>query len=412
MGQVYASIKPFADDTGTAYADDFIDVTQYLTRKGVSPIKYTLDNNEFDIGIFRHSNFDIEFDNRDGSFSAVGKAGSIFNFNRDRSIVRIEWEYNHEARPLGLHPPGNFTCSPRQVIGDFFLSDIPAQGRALNQTVKFKCLGYTTLFDRALVPYSSINNGDQISEVIYKCLNQSPITDFGLLTLDSANISIANDSTIDDKTLGDLENETVKDALKKLLLFSNSVLFLVDNTIYVKSRTASTDLKFTFTGPGSLTQLENIIDIQKINDGKNRIINFVSVEDKSFSAVDATSRDDNGLRAKKIQFRPISDQTKNETACQAIVDEFKSPKEEFDVITRMNYDRLDLNLLDKVAFDYPLRTIPGDGLTLPIFDIAVFGDSFGVEIKDVEISSDSEFKILAKTVDLIKETMTFSVKEI
>lgn len=417
MGQIYVSLKPFKDDLGTEYEDGFTDVTEFLTRRGLKAIKQQLDNTEFDIGIFRHAHFDLELNNSDGFFSKPGSTGTLFNFKRNNSIMRIEWEANSRPFPLGFNPAGRQVCSPKQLIGDFLLQDIPAKGSSTNQTVKFKCLGYSTLFERELVPFSSISNGDLLSVVIFTCLNQTSITRH--LTISQSNIVVANDVTIDDKTLGDLENKTVMEALKKILLFGNSVLYIEQSSdgstapvVKVSARTESTDLKFTFTGPGSVNQLENIVDVENDNDGENRIINFVDVPDTSFSATDATSKSDNGLRKKSISFKPVSDQTKSESACQAIVDEFKDAKRELDVAVPLNYDTLALALLDKVAFDYPIRVLANDSGSLPLFDVAVFGDSFGFEIKDISILESARFKILAKQIDLVKEVMTFSVREV
>lgn len=419
MGQVYVSIKPFKNSKGLEYADNFIDVTEHLTERGLSNIRAQLDNTEFDIGIFRHANFNVEFNNTDGLFSKASGL-SIFNFQRNDSIVRVQWERNSEAKPLGFHPCGDQYLSPLYHVGDFLLADLPAKGSSIDQAIKFKCLGYSTIFERVLAPYDLISNGDLLSEVIYKCLNQAKLT--GLMNITQANIVCGNDVTIDDKTLGDIENKTVLEVLKKILPFSNSILKIQNAsdptdatslpTVLVSGRTESATNVFTFRGPGSIVGIENIIKIENDNPGENKVINFVSVPDTAFSASSTESISNHGYRKKEIEFAPVTDQTKNESACQAVVDEFNLAKREFDVLTPMDYPVLALELLDKVNFDYPIRVLAEYKLSLPIFDVAVFGDRFGYEIIDIKIAPSTRFKIMAVDLDLKKEIIKFSVREV
>lgn len=420
MGRVTIQLKPFADEEGTAYESDFTDVTEYVTIRGLGQLKQNLDNTELEIGVFRHDNFSIEFNNTQGFFSKPGEAGTLFKYTRSNSILRILWEANPMPQPLGFHTADSGYPSPLYLVGDYLLQDIPARGIATNQTVKFKALGYSTLIDRLEVPFASISNGDSLETILYTMLNQTLLTD--LVTVDASNINLDYNPTIDDKTAGDLENETVVDALKKILKYGNAVLYiqkadLADPTskptLIVTPRDISADLQFTFRGPGSYDGLENIIEVQNDNGGENKIINFVSVPDTSVSGSDSASIAKYGTRKIEVSFKPITDTTKNETICDNIVAEFKDPLRELEVTTWLTYESLDLFMLDKVRFDYPIRVLANEALGggLPIFDIAEFGDSFGNEILDIVIDPTKDFKVLGRRVDLMRETITFYVKE-
>lgn len=421
MGRITMQLKPFANEEGTAYESSFTDISEYVTYQGFAPLKQNLDNTELEIGIFRHDNFDIEFDNSNGLFSKPGSPGTLFKYTRSNSILRIIWEINPEPRPLAFHPADSGFCSPLYLIGDFLLQDIPAKGTATKQTVRFKALGYSNLIDRLQVPYASISNGDSLESIIYDCLNQTAFTD--LVTLDASNIDLDYNPTIDDKTAGDLENKTVSEAFKVLLKYANAVLYIekadLDDpaskpTVKVVPRTPEASPSFTFVGPGSYNNIENIIDILDDNGGENKIINFVSVPETSFSDSDSTSITKYGTRKVEISFKPITDQTKNETACSNIVDEFRNPLREMQVVVPMNYETLDLIQLKRVNFDYPIRVIADESgeSSLPIFDIAEFGDPFGTEIYDFVIDEETEFKVLGRQVDIIREQIKFYIKEI
>ncbi len=415
MGQFYFSIKPFGNDAGTVYADDFIDVTPDVIFNGIGGIDATLDNNDFEVGVFKHKNFNLKLLNFHGKYSEIGTTTTIFRHARGNSIVKVEWEINPEPRPLGFFPAGEFMLSPRQTVGTFLLKEDTLAGRAQENNVKFTCLAFTTLFDGVVVPFGGaggdVQDGDLFSVAIFKILNQTHITD--LLTVTQANIVTATDVTIDDKTLGDLENKTGTQALKKILKYANSVLTIVNDTVFVSNRDPSADVKFTFRGVGSVNGTENIIDIAKDRSGRHRIINFAKVKDSSIFAQDGNSIDDFEVRDIEIDLAFITGGAKQQSAVNAIVAEFANPKRELVLITPLNYDILDLNFLDRVKIDLPPRLLQRDGADLPFYEVAEYEIAeYPDEILDIEISILAEFKITAIRLDPRKEIMALELRRI
>jgi hypothetical protein len=238
------------------------------------------------------------------------------------------------------------------------------------QEVSFTCLGRESIFQRTIVPFGTISNGDLYSEILYNILNQSDITE--LLTLDAANISCGVDNTID--SIASLQNKTVQEGLNKLLLASNSVLFIVDDTIYISPRTPSASVTFTFYGQGSASGSENIIDVKGIKNGLNRTFNYFTWKDTTLSSTDATSTLKYGIRKKEVDFEFTTDSLKQQDILDALADEFKLPKQEFDIYTPLTYESLAVTLLDKVSIDYPRVYVPGNN-PLPLCGVVICGEA-------------------------------------
>jgi len=161
MGRLYVSIKPFKDDTGLTYADDFIDVSEFVVQKGVGKLITQLDNNTYDIGVLKNTAFNLTLMNTDGRFNAAEKNESIFNFTRNKSLVLLEWDVLSEPLSLGFHPAGRFPPSTRQKVGEFLLNDDSLKGRAVLEAVTFKCFSKTILFNQEIIPFGTITNGQE-----------------------------------------------------------------------------------------------------------------------------------------------------------------------------------------------------------------------------------------------------------
>jgi CBS domain-containing protein len=90
-----------------------------------------------------------------------------------------------------------------------------------------------------------------------------------LLTVSIGNIDVAEEHLVDDIT--PFEDTTVKDALNKLLEASGAILYVKDDTVYVKPRAATTTDPVTFYGQASNIGIENLIDATSIRSGRNKM---------------------------------------------------------------------------------------------------------------------------------------------
>lgn len=408
MSRFRAYIKPFLDNG--VYADDYIEVTDDLDFSSIGKIKQSLDNSQFDIGVFRFSSFAIDLNNREGRYSDITVSNSIFRYKRSDSLFRLDWAISEPpicgTAVCGGGAEHGAVLAETLTLFEGLISDESSSFDLDDQMVSFQVLGLESVLSRALTPFSSISNGDLLSEILYACLNQTAIT--GVLTVSQSNIDLDVDITIDDNAW--FEGKTVKQAVEQILLHGNSVLRIISGVVYVSPRDASADLKQTFYGPAS-GGIENIIDVKKITSGASRIINVAQWRDTATIVKANDSIDRYGVRRKEFNWDPITDSSKRTTILTAVVTEFGNPRQEFDAVVPFNYTTKERELLDRVAFDYPLIAIEFDGNELPIYGIAKYDDAvYPVEYASFTLSTVDEFKVLGKSIDTQKGLLTLHVR--
>lgn len=406
MGRFRVYIQPFNDD-GT-YSGSWTEVTEDVESNGVSTMKQSLDNNEYDVGIFKNSGVTLSLINLEGRYSNVGEPGSIFKFRRSNSLVRITWVDNDQDPICGFFKCGGGVLTEEVVAFEGLLDDQALKQNADEQNLKFKVIGKEGIFQEAIVPFSSLAVGNTFAQLIYTILNQSAIT--ALLTVDALNISCNVNVAVD--SIADLEKKTVREALSDILLYSNSVLYIIDDVIYVSPRTAGATTAYTFYGQGATQGTENIIDLSDYRIGFNRLFNFATWKDTTTSAEDPTSITNNGYKKKEIETSLITDNTKRTTILTSLVTEFKNPKREMILKVAIDHETIALNVLDKVSIDYPNIGI-NDEAAIPLWDLAVWDeDVYPNEVLPIAIESSAEFKILSRDIDPANHEMIFYVREV
>lgn len=401
-------IKPF--DVNGNYVSEYIEITRDVASLG-SP-KQGIDNTEFDVGVIKNSGFNITLRNDHGHYSGVTELQSIFRYTRKNSLLKITWDFRDRGLICGFFQCGREPLGGEYVVFEGLINEVTSSSDIQAQQATFACLGFDSLLQEIAVPYSSINNGDSFSTILYAMLNQAPFTD--LVTVSLSNITPSTNIAIDDKTT--LENKTVGQVLKPLLLAANSVLFIKDGIVYVTGRDESSTNMFTFYGQASRSN-ENIISIPKFRDGMNRVFNMWTWEDvPSVYSRDLTSIAQYGQLSKQMKLEIISDAStsKIQTILDANKTEFAYPKIELDLETPIWYDVLGLEILDKVNIDYPTIYISFDGGPLPRYDQGFLYDGtarYPHEQWALTLSTETYFKIMAKKIDVKKQTITFSLRE-
>lgn len=415
MGLTRVYIKPFQED-GT-YASDFIEVTKYVLRLGA--IKEDCDSLEYQLGVFRNSSVAITFNNRDGSFSDADALESMFTYKRADSIVKITWQEGTED-PICGFMSGEFVLSEEMELFEGLLNDDGLKEAADSETVDFKVLGYESLFARCEVPYTTLStdvlNIHNVGWVLYTCLNQAPINE--LLVIDQANIVPATNLVVD--SMASLEGKLVKDVLDELCLVSNSILYVKDGVVYVSARSPSGSVVKTFYGQAASAGIENIINVKDISSGINRCFNYFAWADTLLSQKDLTSIAKNLLRQKEVSSALFTNDTKRGTMLENLLVEFKDPKKEFELTTRLDSETAALRLLDRVSVDYPTVFKATDGFSLPVCGIAECGSSsqfstgavLPVGLWALTIDATEEWKILSREIDLGSETMTMKLRKV
>lgn len=401
-------IKPFNDDG--EYLDDYIEVTRDVATLG-SP-RVAVDNTEFDVGVVKNSGFNVTLRNDHGKYSEVNELKSIFRTTRKNSLIKITWDFRDRDLLAGFFQCGREPLGGEYLVFEGLINEVTSAADIQAQQATFAVLGFDSLLSEIEVPFSSINDGDLFSTAIYTMLNQAPFTDH--VTVNLANITPSTDLAIDDKTT--LENKTVGQVLKQILLAANSVLYIKSNTVYVVPRDESATLMFTFYGQASRNN-ENILNIPKFRDGMNRVFNLWQWEElPDVVARDVVSIETYGAKPKVMKLDIISDSStsKIQTILDANRDEFAFPKIELDLETPLWYDVLALEILDKVNIDYPTVYISFDGNPLPRYDQGPIYDGtyrYPHSQWSLTLGTETTFKIMGKKIDVKKQTILFNLRE-
>jgi hypothetical protein len=397
----------FFTDYGT-YQTDWTEVTEYCHMSSIGTLQMNLDNTEYDVGVYRNPSFTITMRNDAGYFSEVGEATSFFRYSRTNTQVKVTFEAEDHCIS-GLGSCGyTYASSGPNIIFQGLLSDESMELFLANQTISFPVIGLESLFHQVIVPYGSLTPGMTATNFLYTILNQTRITN--LLTVSLSNIAPNLNLAITPIT--DFEFKTVKETLDKILLVTNSVLYINTNReVIIAPRTASSALQKTFYGQASSLGPEDILDIKSIKNGLSRTFNYWTWDDTAIYAEDSTSIAKYGYRKKALAETFISDANK-QVSLNALRTEFGTPKMEFEVNTPLTYEILNLTLCGKVAFDYPTPRIP-DSTGLPICGYAVLGTAvIARSMWALTLSPSTYFKIIGRNIDTKKGTVKFKVRAI
>jgi len=403
--RVYINPK---DDFGafTGYQE----VTEDVIDDSLSKIAQQIDSDEYNVGVFNYNSFSVKLRNDHGKYSDVEVIQSIFRERRGGSKVQVRWQVQDHRSICGVAIAGKCKISPEIIVYDGLLNDDASRLDIDDQIITFKVLNSDSVFDEVETPFSDLNIGDLFSEAILTVLDQSDITK--IMTVSASNINVGLDVAID--AVADLENTTVKEALDILLFGSNSVMYLRDNIIYIKSRDGGATVQKTFIGQASNDGIEDIQKLSSISTGRNKVFNFWTWKDTTLSARDTASISANGLRKKEISFSTITNTTKRQSILDAQRDQFMDLKQEFKLTTFLTYENLGLNMLDRVSVDYPTVVSEGNpGSGVPVYGLAVYGEAvYPNEESSITIDKDTPYKIMGINIEKKNQLITFRLKEI
>ncbi len=144
-------VRPF-DDDGT-YQDDWINVTEDVDSAGLTQIKQSLDNSEYDVGIFKNSGVTLTLVNVAGRYSDAGQPGSIFRFRRSNSLVRVTWDINTQPLICGFFECGSVALGEEITMFEGLLDDTALKQDADSQTLQFKVLGKESIFSQVDIDF-------------------------------------------------------------------------------------------------------------------------------------------------------------------------------------------------------------------------------------------------------------------
>lgn len=148
MSRVRVYITPLESEN--TYGDE-IEVTNYVLSENLSSFTRSLDNNEYDFGIYRISSGKLKLRNESGKFGATGEDDSIFTFSRADALVRVTWDrasYDSYGG-VGLLPHQVWPSDERDLfIG--LISEEDLKTTLTDASIEFTVKGRESLFDRVL----------------------------------------------------------------------------------------------------------------------------------------------------------------------------------------------------------------------------------------------------------------------
>lgn len=367
-----------------------VDLTDWL--KNFGQIKREIDNGDYDIGIFTFGDITLNAINFSRKFNSPDDAYSIFKFRRDRCKVEIIF-YDED---------GNDTTRFKGLINDDATRLDLVRG-----IVRLKVLSLDSIFRQVQVPTGAIVNGDLFSTAIKKILNVPEITN--TLVYSAGNVDVDLDLAIDDGEV--FSAITAKEALDDLLLASNSIL-IVDNleTVYVKAR-IETAAQYDLYGFGDKYGRENILEVTDYNPGLQRAFSSIKVGEVAV----ATSEpyvEDYGFRQKSMSFDFISTLATEQAIADNILEDFKVPKPELEVLVKTAAVQ-DIELLDMVSLDFDYRVVPDprDDF-IPMLGTAALGTArLPITTGSFRINPKTKWKVIGIEEDPVKFTTALKLRQ-
>lgn len=407
MSNFRAFIIPFKEDG--AYSDEEIEVTSDVDFQSFGSIKQAIDNDQYKVGVLTFNDLNLKLRNDHGKYSAPGTPESIFNIRRNESIFRLYWEIESEPPYCGLAICGSARLSETKLLYEGFINDDATRENIKTEFTSLKVISMESVITKVDTPFADFTVLDTIRDLIFKVLNQTRITSF--LNVDLTNINIDTNLVPDD--ISDLESKTGKEALDELLLLGNAILYIKDRIVFVETRAASADLKYTFYGPASIIGLENIQTISDIRTGLSKTFNYWTWTEKNFNVQDASSVALYGPKKRNIDSKIITDTPKQQTVLSNLVSEFGFPKDNFRIKTPVTYETLELFLLDKINIDYPTIYIPSEGSEVPIYDVSKYDEAvYAKPLSALTIDINRRFKIMSANIEVKNELFEFELREI
>lgn len=384
----YVYFTPLLVSDSNTYGDE-IDVSDRIRLSGIGNIKRSIDSSDYDIGVFTFSDLELVGQNDNGYFND-NDYRSIFTTTRDRCKVRVVFQETELVRNSSGTVLSETIVSTNTYRG--LINDEATRLDIVTEAIRFKVLSRDSVLRTTKVSAGVVSNSMNFETAIEAILNIPRIT--SVLNFDAADINPQLNLGIDNGSYFD--NKSVKEALDKLLIASNSVLLINDDgDIVVRSRVPDETRDIVnLYGKNDIHKRENIIDITAYNNGRQRMFTSFVVNNR------VTNNDvfiqSFGLKQKRLTLDFLTDNDSIDQVAANLVDEFKTPKIELNVKVSTRIAK-DIQLLDRVSVSYPLRVAPIEGMFLPVIGITEIGDTLmplPYTFGSIDIPSRLAFKVI------------------
>lgn len=380
-------LTPLIDDQ--TYGTE-IEISDYVANASLGNIKKNTDSDDNTIGEYLLGSFNLTCANFNGEFNE-GDPRSFFPSKRDQSKIRIVY----------FDSLTESTASFKGIVNDEgTIQD------ADSELIKIKVLALESILRKVLVGGGTITAGDLFSDAIKALLDQTAIK--AVLTYDADEISVDLDLEIDSET--PFTNVSTWEAIKQLLVASNSVIYIDDETVKVKARDYDTGNISYFYGPGDTLDRENIIKISKHNNGAHRIFNSIKINDTVYT--DTISEGWFGLSQKSFTLDFITDSDKETLIARELVEQFRYPRIEFEM-TVPTVLANEVDFFDTIGVSHPIRSKPVSCCDGSLWDTAKYDTAeefYNVDFGGNAIDGRLAFKIIAQREDPKTFLTTFKMR--
>lgn len=418
---VVVEIAPNVD--GPALNSKYIDVTEYVDESSVSTLRERLDFNEFEIGVTGFNNLNLKLNNETGKFSSPGSSNTIFDTRRGGSAVRISFKRTDQAARVGTAIAGSPTLgylSPRKTLFVGIISEDSIKQQVSSEYISMQIISPLTILKESVVDTPANFTGQKVSDVLQDLLT---INAFEKYANSTPFISLPVDLTIDDGTAIS-DSASVFSAIESLLEISNSVLLVEypDNSVSpgtygeiqlnVVNREAKPQTVKTFYNEFSQKGFQNILSLVEYRTGKNRLFNQIVYGDDDQIIKNQTSINRNGLKTLRLDAGLITDAAKQFQLIEDYLLEFGELKPEIILEVPLNYDNLEINILDAISLDYaPQADL--SGVDVARYGTAVYGTDRYADVKEsLVIRSDTNFSVYDKSIRFRSGKIRFKARAV
>jgi len=352
-----------------------VEISDYVINSTLGNIKTGTDSNDGTIGEYMLGSFNLTCVNYCGEFNE-NDPRSFFPYKRDGSKIRVTY----------FDSLTESTLSFKGLVND--------EGTKANEDdqINIKVIELANILRKEQIGGGTINIGDLFSTAIKSLLNQPAIT--AVLTYDANEISVGLDLTIDSETY--FANISTWEGIKALLIYSNSIIYIDNETVKVKARNYDTGLISYFYGPGDQLDRENIIKITNHNNGAHRIFNSVTID--SYTETDTTSINWFGLKDISFEFGILTTTSKKSQVAEELVNQFRYPRIEFEMIVPTALANA-VDFFDTIGVSHPIRSRPYQTNDASLWDVAKYdtsGDTYNIDFGGFTIDGRLAFKIIER----------------
>lgn len=415
MSSYRVYIKTF-DEIGN-YLPNWQEVTEDCTQDDLSDIREILDDDEYNVGLFKNSEFGLSLKNENGMYSDPTEPKSMFIYRRGNSLVRITWVQQDTAALAGMFICGQQVIPNEEIIlFTGLLNDDASATDIKDQIAHFKILGRESIFELVETPFASLANGQTCSQILQACLSVADIT--LLLTYVSGNIVPALDVVVDD--VSTYMNSTIKDVLDDILKISGSVFYIKNDVMHVTSRAAGSNVA-TFYGQASPRGAESIMDLTQVKTGQEKVFNYWTWQNTALISKDQDSIDQFGVKPyggsisadNGLSFDAITNPVTQQSILDSYRDEFGQQKASLILLVPMTPTYLAIEHLDKVSIDYPTVYYASNDNAIPIYGISRYGQSnYPNGVWSLTINAIDEWKVMGRSIKTKNQQIEFTLRRV